>query len=566
MLQAVLTGIGQFKAFRQLHIQLDSTALPSTADGVGQMEVNLRTIESTVTFVDYVIKTTILQRISQTLGCQLPGSVIAHGIFRTGRQFCMIFQTEGCINLVKQTDYILNLATNLAGHHKDMRIILSKATYTEQSVQSTAELMTVYKTKFTGTDRQFLIGMRMQLVNQHTTRTVHRFNSIILLINLGEVHVFFVMIPVTGGFPKLTGQNHRGFDFFITITAMNLTPVVNQLVTDNHAVRQEEWEAGAFIHNSKQIQFLAQLTMVTFSSFFQHMQISIKLFLAGECSTINALQHFVLFVTAPVSTCNTLQFKCFYSAGRRAVRTGTEVGEITLGIGADDCILRQVINQLNLIFFIFRSKHCQSFTARQFCTLQRNILFNNFCHFLFDSLQILRSKGMLAVQIIVEAVGNSRTDSKFNIREQMLNSLSHNVCSSMTDCMQPLRSIRCNKFYCCIMLQLIAQILVDTVNNSQQSLFTQLLGNTLGNVQQSCAGSKFLDAAIFQSNLDISHNYPPLNYAVTRNIFLKPSETSAYPPVIFIKNKNNPNPSAKRDGVFRGSTLIDLYIKPTRYR
>ena len=148
----------------------------------------------------------------------------------------------------------------------------------------------------------------------------------------------------------------------------------------------------------------------------------------------------------------------------------------------------------------------------------------------------------------------------------MLNSLSHNVCSSMTDCMQTLRSIRCNKFYCCIMLQLIAQILVDTVNNSQQSLFTQLLGNTLGNVQQSCAGSKFLDAAIFQSNLDISHNYPPLNYAVTRNIFLKPSETSAYPPVIFIKNKNNPNPSAKRDGVFRGSTLIDLYIKPTRYR
>ena len=55
VLLAVCAGVFKLKALRQLHIQLDGAALPGTADGVRQMEVELRTVERAVTLVDHVV-------------------------------------------------------------------------------------------------------------------------------------------------------------------------------------------------------------------------------------------------------------------------------------------------------------------------------------------------------------------------------------------------------------------------------------------------------------------------------------------------------------------------------
>ena len=54
MLLAVFADIGHVEAFRHEHIKLDRTALPSTADGILDVEVELRTVESAVAFVDLV--------------------------------------------------------------------------------------------------------------------------------------------------------------------------------------------------------------------------------------------------------------------------------------------------------------------------------------------------------------------------------------------------------------------------------------------------------------------------------------------------------------------------------
>ncbi|CAN3964746.1 DNA repair protein RadC, partial [Dysosmobacter welbionis] len=52
VLLAVLSGVLQFKPLRQLAVQLDGAALPSAAQGIGQMEVQLGAIESAVALVD----------------------------------------------------------------------------------------------------------------------------------------------------------------------------------------------------------------------------------------------------------------------------------------------------------------------------------------------------------------------------------------------------------------------------------------------------------------------------------------------------------------------------------
>ena len=60
MLLAVSSNVLQFETLRQLEVKLDRTALPCSADRVYQMEVDLRTVECAVTFVDHIVKSKIV--------------------------------------------------------------------------------------------------------------------------------------------------------------------------------------------------------------------------------------------------------------------------------------------------------------------------------------------------------------------------------------------------------------------------------------------------------------------------------------------------------------------------
>ena len=232
----------------------------------------------------------------------------------------MVFQAEGCIHFVKQADGFLNNIFNLFGHHKDVGIILREAAYTEQTVQCAAQFVAVYKAKFANAQRQFAVAVRMGTVKQHAAGAVHRFYGVICFINFGEVHIVAVMVPVSAAFPQSAGKNHRGLNFVVTVAAVYFAPVINKGVFNNHAVGMEEREARAFILNAEQIEFFAEFAVVALGGFFQHVQVSVKFFFAGESGAVNTLEHFVVLVAAPVSAGNALQLKGFNTAGRGAVR------------------------------------------------------------------------------------------------------------------------------------------------------------------------------------------------------------------------------------------------------
>ena len=52
--QAVSTHVLCLKPLGQLEVQLDGAALPGSADGILQMEVDLRAVEGAVSLVDHV--------------------------------------------------------------------------------------------------------------------------------------------------------------------------------------------------------------------------------------------------------------------------------------------------------------------------------------------------------------------------------------------------------------------------------------------------------------------------------------------------------------------------------
>ncbi len=77
------------------------------------------------------------------------------------------------------------------------------------------------------------------------------------------------MIPMPGTDPKITVQNHGSTDFLITSPGMLLPPEIFQLIPQNHAFRMEKRETRTLFLNAEQIQFLANLSVIALSGFFQ---------------------------------------------------------------------------------------------------------------------------------------------------------------------------------------------------------------------------------------------------------------------------------------------------------
>ena len=56
----VCADILKLKTLRKLEVKLDRTALPCSADRIYQMEVDLRAVESTVAFIDHIVKSKVI--------------------------------------------------------------------------------------------------------------------------------------------------------------------------------------------------------------------------------------------------------------------------------------------------------------------------------------------------------------------------------------------------------------------------------------------------------------------------------------------------------------------------
>ena len=81
--------------------------------------------------------------------------------------------------------------------------------------------------------------------------------------------------------------------------------VAFQLTTDGRTIWQPEWKTLTnFLRNHEQIKLFTKFTVVTFFSFFTHLEIVLQVFLVKPSGTIDPLHHRVVAITTPVSTSN----------------------------------------------------------------------------------------------------------------------------------------------------------------------------------------------------------------------------------------------------------------------
>jgi len=97
-----------------------------------------------------------------------------------------------------------------------MCVILSKLSYPYEAMQNTGFLMPVNRTKFKISQGQVPVTADFRFVYEHVGKTVHRFYTVTLIFYLREIHIFPVMIKMSGFLPEINLQDLGTHDHFIS--------------------------------------------------------------------------------------------------------------------------------------------------------------------------------------------------------------------------------------------------------------------------------------------------------------------------------------------------------------
>ena len=261
-----------------------------------------------------------------------------------------------------------------------------------------------------------------------------RLDCVVLVVNDGGVHVLLVVIPVAGALPQLAVEDHRSGDLNVAIALVNLAPVVDERVLEDHAVGQEEREAGALLGQHEQTELLAELAVVALLRFFEHVKVLVKLVLLRERGAVDTLEHLLGGVTAPVSARNVHQLDAVAldTAGGVQMRTCAQVGEFALLVEGDRSVLGQVVDQLYLVRLLALLHELDSFLTRKLEALELFLLLADLAHLGLECVQMLLREGERCIEVVIEAVFDSRADGQLDLRVQTLYRLSEDVGNRVT--------------------------------------------------------------------------------------------------------------------------------------
>ena len=238
---------------------------------------------------------------------------------------------------------------------------------------------------------------------------------------------------MTGALPQRAVKQLRSLHFLVAVFAVDAAHELFDDLPKRPAFGVPEDEARSFFLQMEKIEFLAQTAMVALFGFGKHRKIGFLIFLGAPGRAVDALQHFVFAVAAPVGACHLHKLEDLKPARARNVRTAAQVGEVALTVKRNDFAGGNFADDFSLVVFADALEVVDGFVARQRVALDRNVLLHEFLHAGFDFFKIFGREGALKLEVIVKAIFDGRSDRYFGRRIELLDSLRHQVRGRVAD-------------------------------------------------------------------------------------------------------------------------------------
>ena len=236
-----------------------------------------------------------------------------------------------------------------------------------------------------------------------------------------------------GAEPERLVEDHRGGDLLVVLPGVDLPPVVDEGVLQDHSLGQEERESGALLHDGEQAELLAELAVVPLLGLLQHGEILVEVLLALPCGPVDPGEHLVVLVAPPVRAGDGGELEGLDRLGVEAVGSGAEVHELALLVEADGGVLREVLHEHDLVVLAPSLEVVDGLLPGQGVGLDLEVLLDDLLHLGLERVEVLGGEPSLPVEVVVEPVVDGGADGQLGAGEQPEHGLCQHVCCRVPD-------------------------------------------------------------------------------------------------------------------------------------
>ena len=192
-------------------------------------------------------------------------------------------------------------------------------------------------------------------------------------------------LHVAGRDPQLGIHELRRVDLDIARRELAAADVVLERLEQRPALRVPEHRAGRLLLEMEQVHLAAEPAMVALLRLLELLEIGVELLLLGEGGAVDAGEHRVLGVAAPIGARHLHQLEGVADlAGRGHVRAAAEIEPVALLVDLDLLVLRDGVDQLDLEHLALVAEHALRLVARPHLLGERFVARDDLAHLLLD--------------------------------------------------------------------------------------------------------------------------------------------------------------------------------------
>ncbi|KWN07839.1 hypothetical protein WT83_25020 [Burkholderia territorii] len=143
-----------------------------------------------------------------------------------------------------------------------MGVVLRERTGAHEAMQCAGGLGPMDHPELRISEREITVRARALLEDLHMTRATHWFEAVRIVVALERKHVWPELLPVTALFPKTAGDDLRGPHFSEAGLSHPDADIFLDDPIKNHAARMPEDGARTFILLMKQVEFVAEYSVI----------------------------------------------------------------------------------------------------------------------------------------------------------------------------------------------------------------------------------------------------------------------------------------------------------------
>ena len=436
VLLVVGTGILELETLGQVVVHLDGAQLPAAAQSILDHKVQLGTIEGRLAGHLLGNQALLLTSLDDGALGLFPYLIASH-IFLlvigvTQRNLSLIVETEYTEDKRDDVHHAQELLLQLVGRAEQVSIVLRETAHARQSVQLTTLLIAVNGTELGIADRKVTVTAGSGLVDLAVVGAVHGFEHVLLTLlgrGDGTERVLTILGIVTAGdIQQLVADVWRDH-LLIAITLLDLGKHVLQAVAQGSTLGKPQGQTLAHVgREGKQFHLLADLAVVALLGLLKQHEVLVEHLLLGEGDAIHAGQLRAGLVTAPVGASERHHLDGLDHASRGDMRATAQVGEVTLGISGDVTVF-QVIDEFALQGLALVAEELQRIGLADVGADNSLIFLCEFSHLFLNLGEVCIGQGGAAsVDVIVETILHSGTNTELYVGIQLLKGLGQQVC------------------------------------------------------------------------------------------------------------------------------------------